>query len=354
MVYSDYIPPNMIGTKEVVDHKLYQQLHELDLRSVYFLLNIQDIRGVKIPQHYTHAIVSFHTEYYNYPDLIDFFKKYPKINFLLLSDGEPSSIWPDNVTYVQWISYGYQLELHNELHGHCQEQHTKTQLFSSLSFREEYHKAAITAYLVNEYPSSILSWHGWSDSIPYWKIDDFSHFSRIKEYLSSSAFTEIGTVAIDSFNLDINKALANGEWRNPAYLNCEFNLTNETIYNTKFAGGKIYTTPYLTEKTWKPLLAKQPFLPVGQANTLSFLTKLGMKFEYGFDLGYDSIQEDFTRMEKLFELLDELRYIDDFTKARNSAGYNLEMIVSGEFNKNCIASNNSQLDKINEWIIEET
>lgn len=338
----------MIGTKEVVTHKLYQPLHELDLGTVYFLLNIQDIKIVKVPQRYTHAIVSFHTEYYNYFDLIEFFKKYPEINFLLLSDGELSNIWPDNVTYVQWISYGYQLGLFNDLHGHSQEQHVKTQLFSSLSFREEFHKSAITAYLINEYPDSILSWHGWKDKDCYWQQEGYCSSSIITEYLSSQAFTNIGTVALDSFNLNINDPISNGEWRNPAYLNCEFNLTNESIYNTQFNDG-IYTTPYLTEKTWKPLMAKQPFLPVGQVNTLSFLTKLGMKFEYGFDLGYDSIQDDFTRMEKLFELLDELKHVNDFTKARDSAGYNLEMIVSGEFNKNCIASNNAQLEKINEW-----
>lgn len=350
MYNNDYIPQNIIGTKEVVDHKLYQPLHELDLRSVYFLLNIQDIRSVKIPQHYTHVIVSFHTEYYNYFDLIDFFKKYSEINFLLLNDGELSNIWPANVTYVQWISYGYQLGLLNDLHGHNQEQHKKSQLFSSLSFREEYHKAAITAYLVNEYPDSILSWHAWSDNDCYWKQEGYHSSSIVEEYLSSPAFVNIGIVTLDPFNKGKNQALDNGDWRHPAYLNCEFNLTNESIYNTEFGNGQVYTTPYLTEKTWKPLMAKQPFLPVGQANTLSFLTKLGMKFEYGFDLGYDRIQEDFTRMEKLFELLDELRHINDFSKARDSAGYNLEMIVSGEFNKNCIASNNAQLEKINEWI----
>ena len=140
----------------------------------------------------------------------------------------------------------------------------------------------------------------------------------------------------------------NGQWSNPAYLNCEFNLTNESIYNTEF-NNSIYTTPYLTEKTWKPLLAKQPFLPVGQANTLSFLTALGMKFDYGFDLGYDSIQEDFTRLENLFKLLDELKNINDFTQAHNSAEYNLEMIISGEFNKNCVKNNMLQLKKIKEW-----
>jgi len=351
MKIDDYIPQNIIGTKEIIKHTLYQPLIELDLDSVYFLLNIQNITTVKVPQHYKNVIISFHTEYYNYFDLLEFFKKYSDINFLLLSDGNPSNIWPENVTYAQWISYGYQLEQMNEMYGHCQKQHPKTRLFSSLSLREEFHKSAITAYLINEYPDSLISWHAWSDKQHYWKQEGYYIPDVAEKYLSSPAFNNIGTITIDSFNKDINSPMNNGQWSNPAYLNCEFNLTNESIYNTEFDINikGIYTTPYLTEKTWKPLLAKQPFLPVGQANTLSFLTKLGMKFDYGFDLKYDSIQEDFTRLENLFKLLDELKNIDDFTQARNSAEYNLEMIISGDFNKNCVKNNILQLKKIKEW-----
>lgn len=349
----DYVTQNVFGYGSIVKHRavfktLYQPLLAADVDKVYFLINTQQIKQAKLPANCRTVIISFHTEYYNYNDLIDFFNQHRDCNFMLLSDGVPSDIWPANVAYIQWISYGLQLALADTIHGHATSIEPRTKSISSLSFRHEFHKAAITAYLVNEVADSILSWHDCQFDSLYYTNETFDNFPRIQYYLNSPAFTSIGKIVPDEFNITINSPIANGCWKSPAYLHCKFNLTNESVYNTQFANGR-YTTPYLTEKTWKPLLAAQPFIPVGQAGTLDYLSKLGLVFDYGIDLTYDECIQDYNRMEKLYDLLDHISEIN-YSTAQESANYNLNMIVNGTFNKNCTEHNLQQVDSIISWI----
>lgn len=350
----DYIQQDVFGNwnqikDSLIIKTLYSPLAQSDWSSVYFLLNVQSIDIVKIPSDYKNVVISFHTEYYDYYLLMDFFKKFSDCNFLLLSDGIlHENIWPSNVTYITWISYGYQLELANKIHGHSEQVTGRTSIVSSLSYRHEFHKAAVTAYLVNEYSSDdyILSWHDQQLGDIYYRNENFDNHVRIKQYLYGDKFSQLGIIKLDSFK---NTPIDNGNWMIPAYLNCQFNLTNESIYNIEFECGK-YTTPYLTEKTWKPLLAAQPFLPVGQAGTFRYLTDLGLVFDYGLDLTYDQCQQDYDRMEKLFTLLDQLKHSKQNQLAQQSADYNLDMIVSGKFSKRCVEYNIQQLNKIAEWL----
>lgn len=348
----DYVTPNVIGTwLQVKSNDLFKSLYsplvDLDLSSLYFMLNVQSVDALIVPKPQSRIVISFHTEYYNYSKLLEFFNKNSTCQFLLLSDGIKSNIWPDNVTYVTWISYGYQIELAKSIHGHCTHLEPRTHIFSSLSYRHEFHKAAVTAYLINEYSADqyIMSWHDQQLGEIYYKDENFSHYLRIQHYLCSDKFTQLGTVKLDSFK---NRPIDNGNWKIPAYLNCQFNLTNESIYNVEFSNGR-YTTPYLTEKTWKPLLAAQPFLPIGQAGTFNYLTALGLVFDYGFDISYDQCQQDYDRMEKIYLMLDQIKNIDR-SQAQQSADYNLHTIVSGEFGKNCVKYNIQQMNLIDEWI----
>lgn len=351
-MFGDYIEPNIWGSNVKLP-KVYEALNDIDLKSVYFLLNTINIDTVFIPKDVNKILISFHTEYYNFTKLTEFFNQHSDKQFLFLSDGMPSDIWPSNVTYLTWISYGEQLEHAIRIHGYNSTDYKKDYFISSLSYRHEFHKAAVTAYLINEYTDYLISWHDRCLDELYYLSETFDDFPRIKTYLTSDKFKKLGTVTYDSFDDSINMPLLNGNWNNPAYLNAELNLTNESVFNTEFSLlGKNcnYTTPYLTEKTWKPLLASQPFLAVGQANTYSYLSELGLVFDYGIDLSYDQIPQDFVRMEKLFDLLDQLRDEQNVDQAKDCAKYNLNVIVSGQFNENCKRKNVDQIEKINEWV----
>ena len=83
--------------------------------------------------------------------------------------------------------------------------------------------------------------------------------------------------------------------------------------------------------------------------TLSFLQSLGMKFDYGFNCAYDDCEQDFTRLEKLFDVLQQLKTHNDFAQARESALHNQQLIVSGKFKANCVSHNESQIKLIKAW-----
>lgn len=76
------------------------------------------------------------------------------------------------------------------------------------------------------------------------------------------------------------------------YFNPEwYNLTSMTlVLESEFAIDGIQTTPFVTEKTFKPIAYHHPFVVMGPAGTLEFLHNLGFEtFENLFDESYDSI-----------------------------------------------------------------
>jgi hypothetical protein len=243
-MFKDYIQQNVFGNWDQIEDSLviktlYSPLAQLDWCGVYFLLNVQFINNVKIPSDYKNVVISFHTEYYNYYLLMDFFKKFSDCNFLLLSDGIlHENIWPNNVTYIQWISWGEQLKLANEIHGHNISNRNPRKKLSSLSSRHEFHKAAITGYLINEYSESdyIISWHDMRYGKTLYHLDtQFNSTNTISNYLTSDRFVNLKTTSPDGYEQKNNDPISNGNWQTSAYLDCAINLTNESIFNSGFS-----------------------------------------------------------------------------------------------------------------------
>ena len=364
---NDYIPQLVVGQYTEISNRgifknTYNPFTELSWGNTYFLLNVQLIEKVSLPTNCTQVVISFHTEYYNYYTLVDFFNKYPTCKFLLLSDGDNTNIWPDNVMYVQWVTWGDQLDVAIAVHGVNTDIRLPTKKVSSLSSRHEFHKAAITSYLINNYKSDeyIMSWHDIRySSVPYYLHDNFKIQSdRINECINSELFNNIIPTTPDGYTQKQNNPISNGNWRTGAYIDCAINLTNESVFNSRFLYNNCpheYTTPYLTEKTWKPLLARQAFIPIGQYNTISHLSKLGMNFEYGLNLSFDNRIMEFERIEEIYTLLDTIKEIDINKLNRQLqpvADFNLNLITSGQFQKNCKEFNMQQLDKITDWLNE--
>lgn len=70
-----------------------------------------------------------------------------------------------------------------------------------------------------------------------------------------------------------------------------YNSTAMSFVIESFAGSnRVPTTPFITEKTFKPIAFRHPFVVAGDSNTLTFLHKLGFEsFENLFDESYDQI-----------------------------------------------------------------
>jgi hypothetical protein len=102
-----------------------------------------------------------------------------------------------------------------------------------------------------------------------------------------------------------------GSYNNPAYQNSALNFTQESYhYSYMTTNGKNYIEPgpFLTEKTWKCLLSRTAFIPVGQYQTYAWLQQMGFVFDYGpLDLGFDQDPGNITRLEKTVRLIESLQ-----------------------------------------------
>ena len=308
---------------------------------------------LQIPDYYGRVWISIHGEGMRYDAINNFCHRHSDKHIVILSDASMSdtNIWPSNVTYVQWITWGFMCDYAIKEHGINVESNTPTRKLSSLSWRKDFHKASVTAYLLNEWSHNdmMISWRNWSDRPCHWEQDDYYIDPIIKNYLQSKTFQDCGVISIDDFTQNKNSPIANCDWHHPAIQDCAINLTNESFYSMHH-NQHVVPAPYFTDKTWKPLLGNQAWLPVGQAHTLQELGKLGMKFDYGdIDTSYDSILEDDDRMIALYVTLKKLKYmdiIDIMSATKDSVQHNTDLLASGDFAKNCQAHNEAQVSKI--------
>lgn len=98
--------------------------------------------------------------------------------------------------------------------------------------------------------------------------------------------------------------------------NSYFSIVTETVFNTTHSGwlwdgGTVGASIFFSEKIFKPMLMKHPFILVGRPNSLKTLREYGFKtFSPYIDESYDSIQDDRHRMETLVEEIDRLCSLD--------------------------------------------
>jgi hypothetical protein len=134
-----------------------------------------------------------------------------------------------------------------------------------------------------------------------------------------------------------------GSYNNPAYQNSAINFTQESYHYSYMTGsnGNSYTEPgpFLTEKTWKCILSKTAFVPVGQYQSYNWLLQMGMKFDYGpLDLSFDQDPGNLTRLEKIVNLIQSLNQWSAqelFEMTRDSCEHNYDLVTGQEFWKNC-------------------
>jgi hypothetical protein len=94
------------------------------------------------------------------------------------------------------------------------------------------------------------------------------------------------------YNFEIQNSLLNYL----AIQNSFVNLTNETRFYTSLN--------YISEKSFKPIIARRPFIMVGPAGNLKFLKSWGFKtFDKWWDESYDLETNHNERIKKIYELV---------------------------------------------------
>ena len=99
---------------------------------------------------------------------------------------------------------------------------------------------------------------------------------------------------------------------------------------------------HLTEKIFKPVVARQPFVLLGCANNLKYLRSYGFKtFDAWWDESYDSIEDPIQRLEAVVKIIDDICAMsnDDLTAMlramQHVLDYNYNRFYSREFVDYC-------------------
>lgn len=223
---------------------------------------------------------------------------------------------------------------------------------SSLCNRPSLFKTYVTAYISKNYTDLkdvVLSWNAGSYDIPICEsmrtmetkigrpILDLLHDFYEKDLRHRQITTDI---------FDNNPRL---HWQahHPAYIDSIVNFTNETYAQTQ-KYNKQYPGPYLSEKSWKPLLAGTALVPVGMPGVYQYLENFGFEFDYPWDQTFDQVVGDLDRIEKVLELIDKImsKNITELAEdLQPSVQHNWDHIRSQEFL--------SRVEKLNQANLEQ-
>jgi hypothetical protein len=99
---------------------------------------------------------------------------------------------------------------------------------------------------------------------------------------------------------------------------------------------------HLTEKIFKPIVAKQPFVLLGCANNLSYLQSYGFKtFDSFWDESYDTITDPLLRLNAVIKIVNKICSMSDdklqtmYNSMKHILEYNYNWFYSQEFINYC-------------------
>jgi hypothetical protein len=354
---------------ELSDHAIfktvYENFHDANWEDCFFVLNYTSfIKNKHLLAKFKKIVISCHFQYFDVDDLFETFNTHPEQEFLFLVDQNqpiPDTIsfdqLFDNVTVLPWITWHVQIDAAVAASGLADQPVWGGKKLSCLNGRQDFHKHVVTAFLIKTFDQSdyVCSWQNLRTRHPYYLDAQFRcpvEFKKLLPILSSlqePLTVEYPQVEFETFIQHMTN------WNNPAFTDCVINIDTESVFNDSYLykGRRVQLPgPMFTEKTWKPLMAGQCFIPVGQYRSCHALTQHGLDFNFGIDLGFDESWTEFTRLEKILRVIESLKQIniDDLRNAcRPIAQHNLEMVRSGQFQQSCRAHNQLTLPRIHEW-----
>lgn len=162
----------------------------------------------------------------------------------------------------------------------------------------------------------------WRDSIDKSLCERF----KINEQYIEQIYNKL-PLKIDEYGEPAAMAELYNKTIDPYYHNSLISVVTET----NFANNEIF----LTEKIFKPILHRHPFILVGAYKTLDHLKTLGYKtFSDFFDESYDDIEDPKERLVKIVEICKDIQGWPDtkrktfFYKAMAITNHNYELLTS--------------------------
>lgn len=297
----------------------------------YCNLNVSSVRtGMIAPDGYDRYILGFWHEILDESVFVPFYHRNPSAEFVILTDMRPNDLTKlARCSYVELNHWKYFLSQKPK-----RSDNQRIYKISSLSNRVNETRFFITAklldrddvyctwnarYLKNQNYDYIFSAAGWPnrDSL-------LSHSDRLRYPINAEIFYSHGT------GPNINSP---DDEPHPAYYASMANFINETKDNSWHVDFGQLPSPYLSEKTWKPLLLGNALLFTGQYGTQQALERFGLRFDYPWDCSYSDICGDLERLDRTLDLIDQILNMSLAEIANgiaDSVQHNQDLIESGQ------------------------
>ena len=307
------------------------------------------------PNGYDAYVISFYLEPVDI-EFIDWCAKETSAPIFVLSDAIVTNYQvPDNIIFITYYYWHKQLDLGMKWFPKQEIKKSVTYKASAICNRITQSKMLITTALLEEFDKKDCM-----IKLGNWLEEKNVHFREPTGNKLLDNITDIfwkkyfGTILeIDQFDnhtQNYQKHTIN-PWI-PSLQDVALHFTNETLAYSYMHNGKnpyIYPGPFLTEKTLKCLLAGTAFVAVGQADTYSSLSNLGLKFDYNFDLSWDADTGNLSRLSSIIQLICQLKpysAMEIFEMTKDSTEHNFDHVWSGEFYQECERYNSKSIEQI--------
>lgn len=286
---------------------------------------------------------------------LDLYHKNPQAQFVILTDMNPNDLATlDRVKFFEIIHHQTWFDAIHLMNQRPEKLSLSTRKFkiSSLSSRLNEFKFYVTAKLHSkQHPETFYTWNRGFDL----KHNDGFVFESHGLYHSDSLlqlsdFLKHNTINAEHFK---NNPLDGCYFAHPAYTNTVINSVNETQSLSQTPEFGRLPTPYITEKTWKPLFAGNAILFTGQAGLKKQLESWGFVFDYVWAQDYDGSFNDNQRLEVILAQINwilEIPTVDLARMAQSSVEHNLELAWSGRLEHRFKQHNLQTVQEIKEYV----
>ena len=257
----------------------------------------------------------------------------PQANFLILTDLDARDLQLlPRVTVINLLQWKY---WYNNYTVPDVDWTNKTYKISSLSNRITQYRYYVTAALLRR-TDVFFTWN--YNQVPgnhHAHIYGTTGWPRRDQLLAQCANKLNQPINAEIFVNDPAVSL-NLSSAHPAYANSLVNSINENKDVTWTANLGFGPGPYMTEKTWKPLMSGCALLFSGAYGTKHRLEQIGFAFDYPWSNDYDQITGDLERLEQILNTIDtilDMSHQHIITHIQSSIEHNQNILINGQVSK---------------------
>lgn len=289
-------------------------IHLLSRGRTFFGLNWNWHTNMPPPSYDTY-VFSFHVEQWNVDWLQQVCQKFSDRRIVVISEFPASDRFLKYANLKVLVHHHYGLIIQEVLHWRQPDfvpAIHRSKRLSSLTNKASFFKALTTAYLMRHAPQDeiVISWVNKKDyrcpsldfltvqAVKNNKLHDLIDFYHTTLQHQSIVLDDFHETRFSNYFCDI-----------PAYTNCLVNSSNETYVRSQWHDG-LNPGPFITEKTWKPLISGCALLPQGAMQTYNYLENFGFNFDYPWPRDFDNVSGDIDRFLLFLENLDLIFRLD--------------------------------------------